>query len=132
MANFATLISRKCKSFVFAHCAVLPNLQFEMKNFNIFLVNAEERDYMSHEPMLTCLDPTEAYHEFHFKLRVTGFTYKFIYNLNSRHAYDDRIPIWKTGVAKGPKGAKAFAEAKKAFIDEMKLIGIRIGTLTII
>ena len=82
--------------------------------------------------MLTCLDATDAYHEFHFKLRVMGFTYKFIYNLNSRHAYDDRIPIWKTGVAKGPKGAKAYKEAKKAFIDEMKILGLCLGTLAII
>ena len=87
---------------------------------------------MSHEPMFWCVDATEAYHIFHFKLRVMGFTYKFIYNLNSRHAYDDRIPIWKTGVAKGPKGAKAFKEAKKAFIDEMKILGLRTGTVTII
>ena len=77
--------------------------------------------------MLKNLDATKAYHPLHFKLRVLGFCYKFIYNLNSRWAYDDLIPIWQTGIAKGPDGAAAYAEARDTFISEMKKIGLRIG-----
>ena len=45
---------------------------------------------------------------------------QLIYNLNSRWAYADRIPIWETGKVKGPKAAKAYKEAKAEFKTKLK------------
>ena len=57
---------------------------------------------------------------------------QLIYNLNSRWAYKDRIPIWETGKQKGPKGAKAYKEAKAEFKTKLKeKTGLSIGKMII-
>ena len=57
---------------------------------------------------------------------------QLIYNLNSRWAYADRIPIWETGKVKGPKGAKAYKEAKAEFKTKLKeKTGLSIGKMII-
>ena len=69
--------------------------------------------------MIWCLDPTKCASPLHFKLRVLGNTYKFIYNLNSRWAYADRTPIWKSGVSKGQAGKDAYEEARTEFKEKL-------------
>ena len=103
------------------------------------------------------IDATKNGGPLHFKLRVNGMTQKvnflkignsnldmiwivnyyystflfqLIYNLNSRYAYDDRIPIWATGQQKGEKGAEAYEKERKAFKTNLKAkTGLTIGEL---
>ena len=82
-------------------------------------MDAADRYYITHEPMIWCLDPTKCASPLHFKLRVLGNTYKFIYNLNSRWAYADRTPIWKSGVSKGQAGKDAYEAARTEFKEKL-------------
>ena len=93
-------------------------------------VKSHKRYQVSHEGMLTAVDPCESTGGMHLAIRELECECKFLYNFNCRPDCPNRTPTNAPGKKKGKKEKEAYDKARNEFrIDAEKKLGLRIGML---
>ena len=86
---------------------------------------------MSHEGMLTAVDPCESTGGMHLAIRELECECKFLYNFNCRPDCPNRTPTNAPGKKKSKKEKEAYDRERNEFrINAEKKLGLRIGMMT--
>ena len=97
---------------------------------SFIIVKSHKRYNVSHEGMLTALDPCESPASMHLAIRELECECKFLYNFNCRPDCPNRTPTNAPGKKKSKKEKEAYDKARNEFRnDAEKKLGLRIGML---
>ena len=98
---------------------------------SFIIVKSHKRYNVSHEGMLTALDPCESPASMHLAIRELECECKFLYNFNCRPDCPNRIPTNAPGKKKSKKEKEAYDRERNEFRNNAeKKLGLRIGMLS--
>ena len=101
------------------------------KTDDFITVKSHKRYQVSHEGMLTSIDPCESTGSMHLAIRELECECKFLYNFNCRPDCPNRTPTNTPGKRKSKKEKEAYDKARIEFRNEAETkLGLRIGMLT--